>query len=567
VSYRALYRVWRPKRFQDVVGQEHVTRTLINALKEGHLSHAYLFNGPRGTGKTSVARILATAVNCEHGPAPEPCGECAACRGIAEGTVMDVVEIDAASNRGVDEIRDLRDKVKYAPTEVRYKVYIIDEVHMLTTEAFNALLKTLEEPPAHVIFILATTEPHKLPPTIISRCQRFSFRRISFDRIVEHLRLILGSMQTEYEEAALFAIARAADGGMRDALSLLDQALAFAGNCLDEETVLAVTGAVSGESVLNLLEKVAERDAAASLAALDECIAGGMEPQRLLEDLTAVCRDLLLTKTAPELSELRHSLIRSGRGEELARKLSATKAAEMLDTLILYQQQMKWVSHPRILLELALVRLCRLRPTERDEQASQVRKLAERVAQLEETLKQLRQHPQSSPVEESTGEAEKGDVARRETRAPSKPLTWLDELGSERLSSTRFAEVRRHWQEIMQKIKEEKIMVHAWFIDGEPVGATDDAVIVAFKSKIHRETTEKESHRSLIEQVMSRVLGRPMRLRTCMASQWNEWKKRYSRDSSESEEDDSTGSGPGDVAVKRALEIFGKELVRIIDSE
>ena len=222
MSYQALYRVWRPRSFSDVVGQTHITRTLQNAIMHDKFSHAYLFSGPRGTGKTSAAKIFAKTINCEQAPTTEPCEECAACTGIQDGTISDVIEIDAASNNGVEQIRDIRDKVKYAPTAVTYKVYIIDEVHMLSIGAFNALLKTLEEPPKHVIFILATTEPHKIPLTIISRCQRFDFKQISQKSIVSRMQTITAAEGIQVSKEALEAVALSAEGGMRDALSLLD---------------------------------------------------------------------------------------------------------------------------------------------------------------------------------------------------------------------------------------------------------------------------------------------------------------------------------------------------------
>ena len=292
MAYQALYRKWRPQKFDDMVGQTAVTKTLKNAIIHHKTSHAYLFTGPRGTGKTSAAKIFAKAINCLNPQDGEPCNDCLLCKGITEGTIGDVIEIDAASNNGVEEIRDIRDKARYAPTQATYKVYIIDEVHMLSTGAFNALLKTLEEPPKNVIFILATTEPHKIPATIISRTQRFDFRRITNDEIIQRLRYILEQEEIAYEEEALSVIARCANGGMRDALSLLDQVISFSDDKVSFEQAIQVSGSLTDDLMIEFIRLLTQQQAQAALLQLQDLLLLGKEASRLIEEWLEFSRDL-----------------------------------------------------------------------------------------------------------------------------------------------------------------------------------------------------------------------------------------------------------------------------------
>lgn len=358
MAHLALYREFRPQRFADVVGQQHITRTLRNALVQGRIHHAYLLSGPRGTGKTTVARLLAKAVNCLNPQNGEPCNECSACRSIISGEAMDVIEIDAASNRGVEQIRDLRDKVNYAPAELKYKVYIIDEVHMLTTEAFNALLKTLEEPPGHVMFVLATTEKHKLPVTIVSRCQSFEYHRLSTQEILDRLHDVCQKYNMEASDDALTAIARQAEGGMRDALSLLDQVMAYAidGKVTLDET-LHVLGSAPLEEFLKLDGRLAGADVGGVLSLLDELVRQGKDLRQFVRDYLGHMRDLLLLKV--DSSGLTLDLPPQSL-DAIKAQAAAVRQDQILGGIKLFAQletDLRFTTSPRLLVEVGLIRL------------------------------------------------------------------------------------------------------------------------------------------------------------------------------------------------------------------
>ena len=371
MSYQVLARKWRPQTFAEIVGQGATAETLKNAISQNRIAHAYLFAGARGVGKTTTARILAKALNCQQGPTVTPCNDCASCREVTSGQSIDVLEIDAASNRGIDEIRELRESVRYRAARDRYKVFIIDEVHMLTTEAFNALLKTLEEPPAHVVFILATTELHKVPGTILSRCQHFNFRAISYREILERLALIAGEEQVRIGEQALSAIARASEGSLRDGESLLDQAISLCGKDVKEEQVRDLLGVVPQQLLEDVADAVIARDSRQVLALVDQVLISGRNPQQLVRELMGHFRNLLMVKIAGKDSHLV-----SAPSEDLARlqtvsdQLSEEDLTRFFQILVATDGELRGSAHARLHLELGLVRMVQ----------------AKRLAALEEML-------------------------------------------------------------------------------------------------------------------------------------------------------------------------------------
>ena len=374
MAYEVLARKWRPKQFEDVVGQDHVTRTLQNAIETNRVAHAYLFVGPRGIGKTSLARIFARALNCEKGPTAHPCGECSNCREISAGNSIDVLEIDGASNNGIDQVRDLREQVQFAPTHSHYKIIIIDEVHMLSTAAFNALLKTLEEPPPHVKFIFATTEGDKVLPTIISRCQRFDLHRIPTPLIVQRLRLICNYEKITIDDDALLAIARGAEGGMRDALSSLDQLISFKGGSITEDDVTSVFGLVSRKSLEELEAAILKGDMPAILNLVAEFDAAGKDMRRLTVELMAAFRNLLVYQyVGDKISTLDATPDQIKTLSELATLTTASRVLQISDALADMESRLRYALSVRTLIEMTLMRCARLA----------------KVVSLEEVLKRL----------------------------------------------------------------------------------------------------------------------------------------------------------------------------------
>jgi DNA polymerase-3 subunit gamma/tau len=574
MSYQALYRVWRPQTFEDLVGQDMITKTLKNALATKQTTHAYLFAGPRGTGKTSCAKLFAKALNCPNQVNGDPCNECETCKAITAGRLNDVIEIDAASNNGVEEIRDIRDKVKYAPTQADYKVYIIDEVHMLSTSAFNALLKTLEEPPENVAFILATTDPHKIPATIISRTQRFDFKRITSGAILERMEYILKQKQFEYDEKALNVIARAAEGGMRDALSILDQVLSFGDNKVTLDNALLVTGSVTRENLIKYLSQVQNHETVAGLQTIHAILDEGKDSKRLLEDLINCCRDLLLYKQAPEMLEQTGSVMIDDEFKSMAEKSNPETLYRYIDTLNEQQENMRYSMHQSVYLEVLTVKLAKIDGKERKtsvqslqtapETLNELNDLQRQVKELKDQVKNLLGKTNRGFSDEKTSRPAKKTVQRYEIKIDVASIYRI--LGSAtKIDKNRFLDCMK---DILSTLN---ISSKAMFKMCEIEAAGPEGIILSFNNEfICGRIINEERVRDEFENSVGRIYGDAKKIVYVPKNRWLNIRQEYIRqmrsgtipkDAAEIPSD-QTKEHEDDI-VQEAEDIFGKDLIEI----
>ena len=486
MKYHSLYRKWRPQIFEDIIGQNHITQTLINAISLNRISHAYVFSGPRGVGKTTTARILAKSLNCEKGPTIYPCNKCNNCIKITEGYSMDVIEIDGASNRGIDDIRDLRSKVKFAPTEGNFKIYIIDEVHMLTTEAFNALLKTLEEPPPHVIFIFATTAPHKIPDTILSRCQWFNFRRIPLQKIVDKLQLISKDENLIVEEKALNIIARNATGSMRDAESIFEQVIAYCGKEINVKNAIDILGITDDDIFFNILDAVIQNDTLRAIEVIHQSSDSGGDPAQFIRNLTEYVHNLSLIKIC-------NTHILKAKGifiEESEKMLNQSKSIDMeilfdmVNYLTEIEKKMKYSYHPWLLLEMYVLKFTF---------KNKNKEVGKEKPSLKSDLKVLKK--------EENKEFFTGKEIDKEEKVIKKKYSKV-------YTDSNLMEI---WPTILTKIKKTRISLYSFITVNNSITIKNGKIIIGFNKEhaFHKEILEKKSNKSLLQDLIKEEIGVP----------------------------------------------------------
>lgn len=562
-EYKALYRKHRPDSFDGIVGQDMVIRTLKNQIKNGQIAHAYLFCGPRGTGKTSTAKVFSKAINCENIKEDGPCGVCDVCESMASGSNMDIIEIDAASNNSVDDVRDLREKVKFPPTKGSYKVYIIDEVHMLSQGAFNALLKTLEEPPKHVVFILATTEPHKLPATILSRCQRFDFKRIGQGTIVEWIRSIAQKEGLDIEESALYSIARQAEGGARDALSLLDQSMGLYGKKISNEGILSILGTASQDFLFTTVDDLIAGRVQGLLEAINKLVDNGKDLSVFVKGLNGHLRDMLVAKLCDKPSDLidRESseldrLINQAQG---ASETRLVRAVEILSELLAY---IKKSSQPRILLELALIKICR--PSQEDSYDA----LIDRIELLEKQVKDNSQRlPRQMTEAVAVYEKEPSPNASIDIveRVPAKedyesdpgPESSLEPdsipMPKDEGVKAKVKDPMANWPQILELVRKDRIAIYGLLADAKP-RLKENRLILYFPPMqgFYAAAIDKEDNKAYLEGLIKQLTGTDLRLKCLIEDE--------DMIEAETVEDE-------DYIVKKAIEIFGADSVEVLEEK
>jgi DNA polymerase-3 subunit gamma/tau len=546
MSYEVLARKWRPQQFDDVVGQDHVVRTLRNAIATGRVAHAYLFVGPRGIGKTSIARLFAKALNCAKGPTDKPCDQCDSCREIALGTGLDVIEFDAASNTQVEKVRELIvESVAYAPTRGRYKVYLVDEVHMLSGSSFNALLKTLEEPPAHVVFLFATTEPERVPATIVSRCQRFDLRRIPVPLLIERLRHIGKSENVEIEENALLAIARGAEGGLRDAESSLDQLIAFTGPRIGEADVLSVFGLASRASLDALAELTLAGDVRGALEQVRSLDEGGKDLQRVVVELLEHFRNLLVYVCAgveavgPELTDAQREVLR-----RQAEGVAAGRVLRVVDILSDAYERMKYALSKRTLLDTALIRCAR---------AATVVSLEEILAQIDA----LRQGGASDEIAAPVLAAAPSSPAPA-ARAPA-PVPAAARIPD---AADEVEKLRSGWRDVLDRVGRMAAVARAPLVDARPTAVEGSVVTVAFDPEFADGIAGFDSarNRMALEHALTETLGRPVRARLVAGGAPAAESARAPAESARAPAANRTDR-TRDPAVRKVIEKFGGTII------
>jgi DNA polymerase-3 subunit gamma/tau len=495
MSYQVLARKWRPQVFEDVVGQGHITRTLQNAITTKRLAHAFLFSGPRGVGKTTTARILAKALNCTEGPTPTPCGRCDSCIETTAGTSVDVIEIDGASNRGIEHIRELREAVKYAPTRGKYKVYVIDEVHMLTNEAFNALLKTLEEPPPHVLFIFATTEPQKIPATIHSRCQRYGFKRIPLNEIIDQLRKIAAAEGITITDQGLAMIARAAEGSMRDSQSLLDQAVSYSGMAVKNEDLQATLGSVAQEKLLQFAAGLLSRDSGGLLKQIDGLLEQGLDMRQFLAGLVEHIRNLMVIKITTDPGRIIELPAADIQNLQLqAAGVESDQLLLLFDSLSKTLDEMRWSPHQRFTVEMGIVKACHITP---------LRPLTEVLARMKELESRL------TPGTTLSAPAP-GGVSERS--GPYVPKTATVSHQPHPADAPGGGGASDEWGRVMSAVKSKKPILASYLAQSKLLNTSDTGFALGLPAGFQRDQVEKQEHRDYMEQIASEVLGRKIQL-------------------------------------------------------